>query len=68
MENDLVPPQIVLAIVVAKVFLAGTTPALAQESNSLQGFEACKVITTDQARLDCLKKLLPKPIDGHATG
>jgi hypothetical protein len=50
--------QILPAIAVAH--WAGITPALPQETDSLRGFEACKAIPGDQARLDCLKKLLPE--------
>ena len=54
-------PQIIpLVFAIAEVYLAGITPILSQERDSLQRFESCKVITTDQARLDCLKKLVPK--------
>jgi hypothetical protein len=54
-------PQIIpLVLAIAEVSLAGITPILSQERDSLQRFESCTVITTDQARLDCLKKLLPK--------
>jgi hypothetical protein len=35
-------------------------PARPQARDSADGFETCKVIENDQARLDCLKKLLPK--------
>jgi hypothetical protein len=45
------------------------TPALTQGSDSIQAFEACKAIMADHARLDCLKKLLPKPpSDAPPTG
>jgi hypothetical protein len=55
-------PRVVSTILAAaEICLAGTTLASAQAIDSLQGFEACKVITPDKARLDCLKKLLPKP-------
>lgn len=54
-------PQIVPALlVVAEVCLTGLTPAATQERDSLPGFEACKAIKADQARLECLKGLLPK--------
>jgi hypothetical protein len=45
----------------ASICSSGTPSALAQERDSLSGFESCKAISGDQARLECLKKLLPKP-------
>jgi hypothetical protein len=48
------------ALAAAVVYLVGITPALTQAIDSIQGFAACKAIKADQARLDCLKKLLPK--------
>jgi hypothetical protein len=54
---QLLPP----ALAIAAVYLVGITPALTQGHDSIREFEACKAITADQARLDCLKKLLPKP-------
>ena len=41
--------------------LAGTTSVSAQARDIFQEFEKCKVIANDQARLSCLKELLPKP-------
>jgi hypothetical protein len=53
-------PQIIpLVFAIAEVYLAGITPILSQERDSLQRFESCKIIAGDQPRLDCLKKLLP---------
>ena len=46
----------------AAIHLAGATLALTQERVSQQDFERCKAISSDQARLDCLKKLLPKDL------
>ena len=59
-KTPLFRPQIVPALfAVAEVWLVGLTPAATQERDSLPGFEACKAIASDRARLDCLKKLLP---------
>jgi hypothetical protein len=41
--------------------LAGTTSVSAQGRDISLDFEKCKVIENDQARLNCLKDLLPKP-------
>jgi hypothetical protein len=60
-------PQVIPVLVAAvTILLAGAMPAPAQEGDSLPGFEACKAIAADQARLDCLKKLLPKTSSGTA--
>jgi hypothetical protein len=57
LRNAQIPPA---ALAAALVYLVGITPVLTQAPDSIQGFEACKAIAADQARLDCLKKLLPK--------
>ena len=41
--------------------LAGTTSVSAQGRDISEDFAKCKVIENDQARLNCLKDLLPKP-------
>jgi hypothetical protein len=43
------------------IYLVGATVAVTQERDS-QDFEHCKTIAPDRARLDCMKKLLPKPL------
>jgi hypothetical protein len=50
-----------LVLGVALSCLAGTTSVPAQARDISQDFEKCKVIENDQARLNCLKDLLPKP-------
>jgi len=52
-------PEILPALIVAAYWI-GVTTALSQPSDSVQGFETCKSIASDKARLDCLRKLLPK--------
>jgi hypothetical protein len=37
----------------------GATPVFSQTRDVSQGFEKCKIIADDQARLNCLKNLLP---------
>lgn len=51
--------QMIPAIFAAAVLTSDITSAFAQGSDSLQGFEACKIIPVDRDRLNCLKKLLP---------
>jgi hypothetical protein len=46
---------------VVPIYLNGVISAPTQENDSLRGFESCKVIAGDQARLECLKRLMPKP-------
>ena len=46
---------------VTLVCLAGTTCVSAQGRDISEDFAKCKVIENDQARLNCLKDLLPKP-------
>jgi hypothetical protein len=61
-------PRLILLISTAAVIhLAGATLALTQERDSLQDFERCKAISSDQARLDCLKKLLPNALSDAPT-
>jgi hypothetical protein len=43
------------------VYLAGLTCSSAQGRDISEDFAKCKVIENDQARLNCLKNLLPKP-------
>jgi len=53
-------PQLILLIfTAAAIHLARATLAFTQERDSPQDFERCKAIASDQARLDCLKELLP---------
>ena len=40
-------------------YIVGATAVFAQTNDISQGFEKCKVIADDQARLNCLKNLLP---------
>jgi hypothetical protein len=51
-----------LISITALLYLVGKTCAFAQERNVSEGFERCKTITNDQARLSCLKTLLPEPL------
>jgi hypothetical protein len=55
-----------LILSVALMYLVGTASVFAQERDVSQGFEKCKVIADDQARLSCLKNLLPEPSPGPA--
>jgi hypothetical protein len=48
-----------LILSVALVYNVGTTAVFAQERDVSQDFEKCKMIVNDQARLGCLKNLLP---------
>lgn len=45
-------------LLITLALVAGTEVVLAQESDSAPDFESCRTITDNQARLDCLKKLL----------
>jgi hypothetical protein len=55
-----------LILSVTLVYLVGIAPIFAQERGISQGFEKCKIIADDQARLSCLKNLLPEPPAGPA--
>src|SRR5258708_33005973 len=55
-----------LILSVALVYNAGTTAVFAQERDVSQDFEKCKMIANDQARLGCLKNLLPNGSSGSA--
>ncbi len=50
-----------LILSLALMCLAGTTSVFARERDISEDFTKCKVIENDQARLNCLKDLLPKP-------
>lgn len=55
----------VLTLAISRTFraallcIAGTTAVFAQGRDISQDFEKCKVIADDQARLNCLKHLIP---------
>jgi hypothetical protein len=51
---------------VALAYLFGTAPVFAQARDVSEDFEKCKVIVDDQARLSCLKNLLPAPAPASA--
>jgi hypothetical protein len=55
-----------LTLSIALVYLFGTTSVFAQGRDVSEDFEKCKVIVDDQARLGCLKNLLPEPSPGSA--
>ena len=55
------PQLIPLILAAGAIYVAGATFAVAQDLDS-QDFERCKTIAPDRARLDCLKKLLPKAL------
>lgn len=55
-----------LILSVALMYFFGTTPVFAQGRAVSKDFEKCKVIVDDQARLSCLKNLLPEPAPGSA--
>lgn len=48
-----------LVLATMAICFAGMDRAFSQGPNPPQGFDACKIIAADQARLECLKKLLP---------
>jgi hypothetical protein len=50
--------SIMLVLAMALGYLVGTPAAFAGDPDASQGFERCKTIADNQARLDCLKKLL----------
>ena len=53
---------------VALFWIVGIAFAFAQGIDVSQDFEKCKVIADDQARLNCLKKLIPgAPSDAAST-
>jgi hypothetical protein len=58
--------RISLVLSMAFTYLIGAAPAFAQERDVSQEFEKCKVIADDQARLSCLKNLLPRISSGPA--
>src|SRR5215471_11440013 len=62
------PQLIALILAAAAIDLAGATLAFTQERDSQQDFERCKSIPSDQARLDCLKKLLPNALSVEGAG
>lgn len=41
------------------LYIVGATSAFAQNTDFIQDFEKCKVISDDRARLNCLKNLIP---------
>lgn len=51
----------------ALFYMVGATAVLAQEREISQDFEECKVIADDQARLNCLKHLIPSVASNPAT-
>jgi hypothetical protein len=55
-----------LILSMALVYNVGTTAVFAQERDVSQDFEKCKMIANDQARLGCLKNLLPNGSSGSA--
>jgi hypothetical protein len=55
-----------LVLLVLFYLLAGAAPAPAQQPDISAGFAKCKTIADDQARLECLKKLLPSPDPARA--
>lgn len=50
-----------LALCLGAGFLSGSSAAYAQPSSAVQGFAACRIISDDQARLNCLKQLSAPP-------
>jgi hypothetical protein len=48
-----------LSLSIILLYLVATTSILAQARDVSQGFEKCTAIADDQARLNCLKDLLP---------
>jgi hypothetical protein len=59
MARPQIVPLIFVILTVADACFAGIALSFGQERDPLPGFETCKIIAADQARLDCLKKLLP---------
>jgi hypothetical protein len=57
-------PKIMLISITALLYLIGKTCVFAQDSNLSEGFETCKTIANDQARLNCLRTLLPQSSQG----
>lgn len=51
----------------ALFYMVGATAVLAQERDISRDFEKCKVIADDQARLNCLKHLIPSVASNPAT-
>jgi hypothetical protein len=62
-ESNLAPFALVLIYL-----LTGVVSASAQQPDISAGFAKCKTIADDQARLDCLKKLLPSSDPTPAPG
>jgi hypothetical protein len=52
---------ILLSLGMALTYLLGAISVCAEERDVSQDFAKCKVIANDQARLSCLKNLLPEP-------
>jgi hypothetical protein len=61
------PPAVgsIVALVVAGVWL--DSAELATEARAEDGFQRCMNISANQARLDCIKQLLPTPSTGTPT-
>jgi hypothetical protein len=57
-------PKIALILITSLLYLVGNTHVSSQGRDISEGFERCKAIADDQARLACLKTLLPKPSSG----
>jgi hypothetical protein len=55
-RKNLIP----LILTIAAICLAETTVGIAQTSDISNDFEDCKTIASDQARLDCFRKLIQR--------
>jgi hypothetical protein len=53
--------SILLVLRAALLGFVGSAAVFAQGADVSQDFEKCKVISDDQTRLNCLKKLIPSP-------
>jgi hypothetical protein len=66
-EGRRMTPAVSLTLRAALFYMVGTAAIFAQGRDISQDFETCKVIADDQARLNCLKNLIPNVSSNPAT-
>jgi hypothetical protein len=67
MASTRIESTLLTSFLVLGYLLTGAMIAAAQQPDVSEGFAKCKAIVEDQARLDCLKKLLPPSDPAAAT-
>lgn len=53
--------SVAITLIIVLKYLLSAAAAYAGEPDTSRGFEKCRIIADDQARLDCLKRLLAPP-------